>query len=53
VGDQGMGGSGDGTSMAPITRDQNGEGEAMGCNRFQMGRGGGGETTPWCWRRMT
>jgi hypothetical protein len=31
--------------MMPVTRDENGEGEAMGCGYFQWGRGGGGEAT--------
>jgi hypothetical protein len=39
--------------MTPITRDENGEGEAMGCDRFQRGRGGGGEATPRCRRQTT
>jgi hypothetical protein len=42
------GGSGGGTSMAPITGDGNGKGEAMERGRFQRGRGGGGEVAPWC-----
>jgi hypothetical protein len=29
--------------MTPVMGDGNGEGEAMGCDRFQRGRGGGGE----------
>jgi hypothetical protein len=45
--DQGEGGSNDGTSMVPIG-DGNGEGEAMGCGRFQRGRRGGGEEAPRC-----
>jgi hypothetical protein len=39
--------------MTLITRFENGEGEAMGCDRFQRGRGGGGEAAPRCWRRAT
>jgi hypothetical protein len=35
AGGQEEGGSGGGTSMAPVTGDGNGEGEAMGCNHFQ------------------
>jgi hypothetical protein len=46
-------GSGDGTSMMPITGDGNGEGEVIGCIHFQMGRGGGGEAAPQCCKRMT
>jgi hypothetical protein len=34
--------------MAPVTRDENWEGEAMGCDRFWRGRGGGGEEAPRC-----
>jgi hypothetical protein len=34
VDSQGEGGSDSGTSMAPITGDENGEGEAMGCDHF-------------------
>jgi hypothetical protein len=45
---QGEGGSGGGTSMASVTGDENGEGEAMRCGRFQRGRGGGGEAAPRC-----
>jgi hypothetical protein len=50
---QGEGGSGGGTSMTQFMRDGNGKGEAMGCDHFQRGRGGGGEATPWCQRRTT
>jgi hypothetical protein len=32
--------------MTPITRDENGEGEAMGCDRFQRGRRRGDSTMP-------
>jgi hypothetical protein len=42
----------DGTSMTPVTRDENGEGETMGCGHFWRGRGGGGEAAPW-YRRQT
>jgi hypothetical protein len=34
------GASGGGTSMAPVTRYGNGEGEAMMCSYFWRGRGG-------------
>jgi hypothetical protein len=53
VDSQGEGSSDSGTSMAPITGDENGEGEAMGCDRFQRGRGGGGEAAPRYRRRTT
>jgi hypothetical protein len=33
--------------MAPIKGDGNGEGEAMGCDHFFRGRGGG-EAAPQC-----
>jgi hypothetical protein len=33
--------------MVPIG-DRNRKGEAMGCGRFQRGRGGGGEAGPRC-----
>jgi hypothetical protein len=39
VGGQGEGGNGGGTLMAPVTRDGNREGEAMGCYHFRTGRG--------------
>jgi hypothetical protein len=39
--------------MAPIMGDENGEGEAMGCDHFWRGRGGGGEIAPRCRRRTT
>jgi hypothetical protein len=39
--------------MEPVTVDGNREGEAMVCDRFQRERGGGGEATPRCRRRMT
>jgi hypothetical protein len=32
--------------MVSVTRDENGEGEAMGCDHFQRRRGGGGEAAP-------
>jgi hypothetical protein len=31
--------------MTSVTGHGNGEGVAMGCRRFQRGRGGGGEAT--------
>jgi hypothetical protein len=40
VGSQGEEGSGGRTSMTPITRDGNGEGEVMECSHFRRGRGG-------------
>jgi hypothetical protein len=43
------GGSGGGTSMVPVTGDENAEGEAMGCGHFRRERGGGGEAVPQCW----
>jgi hypothetical protein len=46
AGSQGDGGNGSGISMAPVTGDSNGEGEAMGCGRFWRGRGGGREAAP-------
>jgi hypothetical protein len=39
--------------MTLITGDENGEGDAMGCDRFQRGRGGCGEEAPRCWRQVT
>jgi hypothetical protein len=39
--------------MTSVMGDGNGEGDAIWCGRFWRGRGGGGETTPWCQRRMT
>jgi hypothetical protein len=53
AGDQGEGGNDSGTSMALVTGDWNREGEALQCNRFWRGRGGGGEAVPQCWRRTT
>jgi hypothetical protein len=53
AGSQGEGGSGGGTLMTPVMGYGNGEGEAMGCDRFQRGRGGGGEVAPRCQRQMT
>jgi hypothetical protein len=50
--DQGEGGSSDGTSMVPVTGDENREGRRWGATVFRGGRGGGGEVTPWCRRRM-
>jgi hypothetical protein len=41
------------TSMTPVMGYENGEEDAMGCGHFQRGRGGVGETTPRCRRRMT
>jgi hypothetical protein len=32
--------------MISITRDGNGEGEVMGCDRFQRERGGGDKAVP-------
>jgi hypothetical protein len=34
--------------MMPITGDENGEGEVIGCGHFWRGRGGGGEAAPRC-----
>jgi hypothetical protein len=48
AGNLGEGGSGGGTSMAPITGDGNVEGEVMGCGHFWRGRWGGGEVSPQC-----
>jgi hypothetical protein len=53
AGGLGEGGSGGGISMTLVTGDRNGEGEAMGCSRFQRERRGGGEAAPRCRRRMT
>jgi hypothetical protein len=39
AGGRGEGGSGIGTSVAPVTGDENGEREAMGCGHFRRGRG--------------
>jgi hypothetical protein len=52
VGGQGERGSSGGTSMASVMRDENGEGEAMGCSHFWRERGGGDEAAPLC-RRWT
>jgi hypothetical protein len=39
--------------MVPVIGDENREGEAMRCGRFQRGRGGGGEAAPRCrWRTI-
>jgi hypothetical protein len=32
--------------MTLVMGDENGEGEVMGCDRFQRGRGGGGKAAP-------
>jgi hypothetical protein len=32
--------------MTLVTIDENGEAEAMGCNRFRRGSGGGSEAVP-------
>jgi hypothetical protein len=45
--------SGGGTLMTPVRGDQNSEGRAMGCGRFQSERGGGGKAAPRCQRRTT
>jgi hypothetical protein len=37
--------------MAPVTGDENGEGDVMGCGHFRRGRGGGGEAAPRCGRQ--
>jgi hypothetical protein len=50
AGGQVEGGSSGGTSMTLVTGDENGEGEAMGCGRFQRGRGGGGVVALRCRR---
>jgi hypothetical protein len=50
---QGEGGSDGRTSMASVTGDGNGEGEVMGCGRFQRGREGGGDAAPQCHSWMT
>jgi hypothetical protein len=50
---RGEGGSGGGTSMAPVTGDENREGDVMGCGHFRRGRGGGGEAAPRCGRQTT
>jgi hypothetical protein len=39
--------------MTSVTRDENREGEAIGCGHFRRGRGGGGEEAPQCRRRTT
>jgi hypothetical protein len=39
--------------MTPVMGDGNREGDAMGCDRFRRGRGGGGEAASQCCRRMT
>jgi hypothetical protein len=53
AGGQEEGGSGCGTSMVLVTGDGNREGEMMKCDRFRMGREGGGEAASRCRRRMT
>jgi hypothetical protein len=39
--------------MVPVTGDGNRDGEAMECDHFRWGRGGGGEVAPLCQRRTT
>jgi hypothetical protein len=53
VGSQGEGGNSGGILVAPITGGGNREGEAVGCDHFQRGRGGGGEAAPQCRGRTT
>jgi hypothetical protein len=53
VSGQGERGSDDGTSMVPVMRYENREGEVLRCYRFRMGRGEGGEAAPRCQMRTT